>query len=54
MNIPVIVLTARQASEVKDRAMALGANAFFEKTAGKEEFLSTIWRLVSEGGVAET
>ncbi len=51
-SIPVVVLTARQASEVRDRALAAGASAFFEKTAGKEEFLSAIWQLLSENQVS--
>ena len=50
-GIPVVVLTAREASECKDRSLAAGASAFFEKTAGKEEFLSAVWRLTSTNDI---
>ncbi len=47
-SIPVVVLTAREASEVKDKALNAGASAFFEKTASKDDLLGTIWRLLDD------
>lgn len=38
-GIPVVVLTARDASEAKERALDAGASAFFEKTASKDEVM---------------
>lgn len=52
-SIPVIVLTARDASEAKDRALSCGASAFFEKTASKDEVMGAVWRLLDESGSTE-
>jgi CheY-like chemotaxis protein len=37
--IPVIVLTARDPVETRERAMALGAHAFFQKPADNDELV---------------
>ena len=47
-DIPVVVLTARHGAEVRNRALAAGASAFFEKTANKDEFMGTIGQLTSK------
>ncbi len=52
-GIPVVVLTAREASEAKERALNAGATAFFEKTAGKDEVLGAVWRLLDGANSAE-
>lgn len=52
-SIPVIVLTARDAAEAKDKALNAGASAFFEKTASKDEVMDAVWRLLDESGSAE-
>ena len=46
-QLPVIVLTAQDTSEAKTRALAQGADMFFEKSIGRDEFLSAVDRLVS-------
>jgi len=48
-DIPVVVLTGQDASDVKDRAMEAGATDFFEKTANKDDLLAAVWRLTDEG-----
>lgn len=50
--IPVVVLTAREASEVKQKALNAGASAFFEKTTNKDELLAAVWRLLDESSVS--
>jgi len=44
-GLPVVVLTGRDASECEQQAIDAGANAFFQKTAGRDEFLATISRI---------
>ena len=46
---PIIVLTSRDASEARERAMEAGANAFFEKAiVDKQELLASVWGLLSQ------
>ena len=41
-GIPVIVLTTQDESELKDKALSLGAKAFLVKPFKKEELIATI------------
>lgn len=43
-HVPVIVLTARNAAENKQRALKAGAAAFFQKPADNDELLEAIER----------
>jgi two-component system, OmpR family, KDP operon response regulator KdpE len=45
-SIPVIVITGGDPSVYKDRALAAGAAAFFQKPINNEEFLITVRRLL--------
>ena len=45
-RLPVVVLTGQSEPETRARAMRAGATALLEKTAGSQEFLETISRLV--------
>jgi DNA-binding response OmpR family regulator len=47
--IPVIVLTARHPGGNKERALRLGAKAFFQKPADNMELLTTIEETLGEG-----
>lgn len=42
-DTPVIVYTAQSEETAKQKAMAAGADMFFEKTIDKEELLAAIW-----------
>jgi DNA-binding response OmpR family regulator len=51
-DTPVVVFTAQGEAEARERAMSLGADAFFEKSVDKEELLAAIWRLLDGDGLA--
>jgi DNA-binding response OmpR family regulator len=57
-GIPIIVLTAREVQGNKDRAIASGAYAFFQKPPDNERLMSTIGRVLEGthlgGGVTRT
>ena len=44
---PVIVLTARDPAEVRDRALEAGAVDFFEKTQSTNDLMAAVWRHVA-------
>lgn len=48
-SIPVIVVSARDAVQNRDRALAAGAEAFFQKPAENEELLSAIRTALGQG-----
>ena len=45
-RLPVVVLTASSDADARASAMRAGAHAFFQTTAGTQEFLETISRLL--------
>ncbi len=47
-DIPVVVLTAREAAVARERAIEAGASAFFEKSESKDDVLAAIWRLLED------
>jgi len=47
-NIPVIIITSDDPAKVKDKALAAGAVAFFQKPINHEEFLITVQRYLSQ------
>ena len=50
VNIPVIIITSDDPAKVKDKALAAGAVAFFQKPINHEEFLITVYRTLSQVG----
>jgi CheY-like chemotaxis protein len=50
-NIPVIIITGENPEKFKDRAMAAGAVAFFQKPIQNEEFLVAIRRILGQSVV---
>lgn len=50
-DTPVVVFTAQGEDEARERAMSLGAKAFFEKSADKDDLLGAIWRLLDGDGL---
>ena len=48
--IKVIVFTATNDADVRERALALGASAFVSKTSPDADLLSTVKRLWADGG----
>ena len=42
-DIPVIVFTAQSEESARTKAMAAGADMFFEKTVDKDELMAAIW-----------
>lgn len=48
-GIPVIVITARDAAGNREKALAGGAVAFFQKPVDDAELLSAIWRALAAG-----
>lgn len=52
--IPVIIITSGEPAEVKQKALAAGAAAFFQKPINNEEFLVAVRRLIGQSvnGVA--
>jgi DNA-binding response OmpR family regulator len=49
-NIPIVVLTARDVSNNKDRAVNAGAKAFLQKPVDNDELLATIKKVLGENG----
>jgi len=47
-HIPFIIITGGEASKYKERAMAEGAAAFFQKPINNDELVSSIQKLVTE------
>ena len=47
-HIPIVIITSSDPAKVKDRAMAAGAAAFFQKPIDHIELLATIRRLLGE------
>jgi DNA-binding response OmpR family regulator len=47
-NIPVIIITSGDPAKLKDKALAAGAIAFFQKPINHEEFLITVRRTLSQ------
>ena len=47
-NIPFIIITGSQSPEIKERALAAGALAFFQKPVDNDELLSAIKRALEE------
>ena len=45
--VPVIVITGGEASKYKDRSLAAGAVAFFQKPIDNEELVATIQKVLS-------
>ena len=48
-NIPVIIITAGDPSKLKEKAIAAGAVAFFQKPINHEEFLIAVRRTLGNG-----
>ena len=48
-DLPVILLTAKGAAQMRDQAGAAGASAFMAKPFANAELLDTVRRLVNEG-----
>lgn len=51
--IPIIVLSAREPTEWKNRAVDAGAIAFFQKPADHKEIVSAIRKILSEDKVPD-
>jgi len=49
-GVPVVVLTAREDDEARDRALRGGATRFFQKTVNRYEFLDAIEQLCHGAG----
>lgn len=47
--IPIIVLTARDAAANRERAMSLGASAFFQKPVDSADLLAAIRQILEQG-----
>lgn len=45
-NIPIVVITGSDASKYKDRALAEGAVAFFQKPVNNDELLATVGQIL--------
>jgi CheY-like chemotaxis protein len=52
-DIPVIIITAGEAAKFKERALAAGAVAFFQKPINNEEFLMTVRRILGQTAKTE-
>jgi CheY-like chemotaxis protein len=48
-GIPVIIITSGEPEKFKERALAAGAVAFFQKPINNEEFLLTVRRILGQG-----
>src|SRR5262249_1004225 len=46
--IPVIIITSGEPEKFKDKALAAGAAAFFQKPINNQEFLMTVRRLIGQ------
>jgi CheY-like chemotaxis protein len=49
-EIPVIIITGGDPAKFKDRALAAGAAAFFQKPINNEEFLMAVRRILGQHG----
>lgn len=49
-NIPVIIITGGDPAKFKERSLAAGAVAFFQKPINNEEFLITVRRILGQSG----
>ena len=47
-NVPVIFITGGDAGKYKDRALAAGAVAFFQKPVDSDELLTTVKKILDE------
>jgi DNA-binding response OmpR family regulator len=47
-SIPVIIITTGDPEKLKERALAAGAVAFFQKPINNEEFLITVRRILGQ------
>lgn len=54
IGTPIIVLSAKDASSNKERALKAGAQAFFEKPADNDELLAAIRKALGEFAVSST
>lgn len=52
-TIPIIIITSGD-PKVRDRALAAGAVAFFQKPINNEEFLMTLRRVIGQANLAKT
>ena len=50
-NVPVIVITGSETEKYRQRALALGAVAFFQKPVDNEGLLEVIKKALSEGAL---
>ena len=51
-NTPIIVITVSEAAKYRERALAEGAMAFFQKPINNEELLATIHQALHDAPVA--
>ncbi len=47
-SIPIIIITSDDPAKFKERALAAGASAFFQKPINNDEFLMAVRRLIGE------
>lgn len=47
-NIPVIIITSGEPAKLKEKAIACGAVAFFQKPINNEEFIVTLRRVIGQ------
>jgi CheY-like chemotaxis protein len=50
-HVPIIIITAADASTPQDRALKSGAEAFFQKPIDNQQLLAAIQSALGEGGV---
>jgi DNA-binding response OmpR family regulator len=53
MNTPIFIITGHKADKYKDRALAEGAAAFFQKPIDNEQLLATIRETLSKNPTPE-
>jgi two-component system, cell cycle response regulator DivK len=53
-NIPVIIITSGEPEKFKERALASGAVAFFQKPINNEEFLMAVRRILGQPAKSST
>jgi CheY-like chemotaxis protein len=51
-GVPIIIITAGEAAQFKDRALAAGAAAFFHKPIDNDELLATIQQILGPKATA--
>ena len=47
-GVPIIIITAGEAAQYKDRALAAGAAAFFHKPIDNDELLAAVQKILGE------